>query len=111
MGGVASMWGTLAVCTTGGSPASHRPSHPIFTVPPPLAPLVIRPPRSGGVPAMLKVAQDLGIEVPEVKSPEPPKNEKAAEVELPEPPKDKQAAEAKVRRTGWVWVTHGYLWR
>ena len=40
LGGVASMWGTLAVCTTGGSPASHRPSHPIFTVPPPLAPHV-----------------------------------------------------------------------
>ena len=57
LGGVASMWGTLAVCTTGGSPASHRPSHPIFTVPPPLSPLVIRPPRSGGVPAMLEVAQ------------------------------------------------------
>ena len=90
MGGVASMWGTLAVCTTGGSPASHRPSHPIFTVPPPLAPLVIRPPRSGGVPAMLKVAQDLGIEVPKVKVPEPPKDEKAAEVELPEPPKDEK---------------------
>ena len=37
---------------------------------------------------MLKVAQDRGIEVPEVKVPEPPKNEKTAEVELPEPPKD-----------------------
>ena len=30
--------------------------HPILTVPPPLSPLVIRPPRSGGIPAMLKVA-------------------------------------------------------
>jgi len=39
---------------------------------------------------MLKVAQDRGIEVPEVKVPEPPKNEKAAEVELPEPPKDEK---------------------
>ena len=39
---------------------------------------------------MLKVAQDLGIEVPEVKTPEPPQNEKAAEVELPEPPKDEK---------------------
>ena len=39
---------------------------------------------------MLKVAQDRGIEVPEVKVPEPPKDEKAAEVELPEPPKDEK---------------------
>ena len=46
---------------------------------------------------MLKVAQDRGIKVPELKVPEPPKNEKAAEVELPEPPKDEKAfAEAKV---------------
>ena len=44
---------------------------------------------------MLKVAQDLGIEVPEVKVPEPPKNEKAAEVELPEPPKDEKDDEKK----------------
>ena len=28
--------------------------------------------------------------MPEVKMPEPPKNEKAAEVELPEPPKDEK---------------------
>ena len=60
---------------------------------------------------MLKVAQDRGIEVPEVKVPEPPKDEKAAEVELPEPPKGEKAAEAKVRRIEWVWVTHGYGWR
>ena len=39
---------------------------------------------------MLKVAQDRGIEVPEVKVPEPPKDEKAAEVELLEPPKDEK---------------------
>ena len=39
---------------------------------------------------MLNVAQDLGIEVPEVKVPDPPKDEKAAEVELPEPPKDEK---------------------
>ena len=45
---------------------------------------------------MLKVAQDLGIEVPEVKVSEPPKNEKAAEVELPEPPKDEKAAEVEL---------------
>ena len=49
---------------------------------------------------MLKVAQDRGIELPKVKVPELPKNEKAAEVELPEPPKNEKAAsEAKVRAT------------
>ena len=39
---------------------------------------------------MLKVAQDHGIEVPKVKVPEPPKDEKAAEVELPQPPKEEK---------------------